>query len=89
MFIYTSKVQISYVCSVKLILLSSVTEETQALGFRCLFGQRSLSSGAAPPNVNRASSHTSTCTPGRKYTVFVLRLVRGLVPTLKLNPSLI
>lgn len=78
MLIYVSKVhfvQISYVCSVKLILMPSVTEETKA----CLFGQRSLSSGTAPPNVNRASSHTSTCTPGHKYTVFVLRLVRGLV----------
>lgn len=63
MLIYVSKVhhvQISNVCSVKLIVLPSVTEETKALDFRCLFGQRSLSSVAAPPNVNRASSHTST-----------------------------
>lgn len=72
------QVQISYVCSVKLVLPPSVTEETKALDFRCLFGQRSLSSGAAPPNVNRVSSHASTCTPGRKYTVFVFRRVGGL-----------
>lgn len=42
-------------CEVEL----QLQENKTALDFRCLFGQRPLSSAAAPPNVNSASSRTS------------------------------